>query len=94
MVEGGGGGDAPLSDNFLRALKSKEDAEIRNCQCEISYKICQVQLDNKFKDCSNSGIPIAIQLSSSFYELVFCKNQKAHLTFCVFKKNVIFDIMH
>ena len=44
----GQGGTAP-SDNFLGALKSKGGAKIRNCQCEISYKICKVQLVNKFK---------------------------------------------
>ena len=31
------------SDNFLGGAK------IRNCQCEIPYKICKVQLVNKFK---------------------------------------------
>ena len=49
---GGGGGDW--------------GAKIRNCLCEISYKICKVQLVNKFKDSSNSGISIAIQLSNIF----------------------------
>ena len=34
---------------FLAALKSKGGAKIRNCQCEILYKICKVQLVNKFK---------------------------------------------
>ena len=57
-------GDCPLppppSDNFLGALKSKGDDKIRNCQCEIVCKICKVQLVNKFKDSSNSGISIAI----------------------------------
>ena len=71
MVAGGGGGGrgavAP-SDNFLGALNSKGGAKIRNCQCEILYKICKVQLVNKFKDSSNSGISIAIQLSNSFWE--------------------------
>ena len=60
--EAGGQGSRPLSDNFLGALKSKGGAKIRNCQCEILYKICKVQLVNKFKDSSNSGISIAIQL--------------------------------
>ena len=53
MVAGGGGRGRghgpPPSDNFLGALKSKGGAKIRNCQCEISYKICKVQLVNKFK---------------------------------------------
>ena len=40
----------------------------RNCQFEILYKICKVQLVNKFKDSSNSDISIAIQLSNSFWE--------------------------
>ena len=67
MVAGGGGQSPPSpSDNFLGALKSKGGAKIRNCQCEILYKICKIQLVNKFKDRSNSGIPIAIQLSNSF----------------------------
>ena len=42
------GARAPC-DNFLGALKSKRGSKIRNCQCEISYKICKVQLVNKFK---------------------------------------------
>ena len=39
--EGGGRrqGAWPPSDNFLGALKSKGGAKIRNCQCQISYKI-------------------------------------------------------
>ena len=62
MVAGGGGGgqSPPSSDNFFRGAK------IRICQCEILYKICKVQFVNKFKDSSNSGISIAIQLSNSF----------------------------
>ena len=44
----GGTGRAP-SDNFLGALQSKGGAKIRNCQGEISYKICKVQLVTKFK---------------------------------------------
>ena len=43
--QGGLGG----RDNFLGALKSKGGAKIYNCQCEILYKICKVQLVNKFK---------------------------------------------
>ena len=43
------GWGTPPSDNFLGALKSKGGAKIRNCQCEISLKICKVQLVNKFK---------------------------------------------
>ena len=43
------GGHGLPCDNFLGALKSKGGAKIRNCQCEISYKICKVQLVNKFK---------------------------------------------
>ena len=62
------GGSWPPSDKCLGALKSKGGAEIRRCQCEILYKICEVQLVNKFKDSSNSGISIAIQLSNSFWE--------------------------
>ena len=46
---GGGRGHGPPSDNFSGTLKSKGGAKIRNCQCEISYKICKVQLVNKFK---------------------------------------------
>ena len=53
---GGQGGHVPPSDNFLGALKSKGGAKIRNCQCEILYKIRKVQLFNKIKDSSNSGI--------------------------------------
>ena len=45
----GGGGHRLPSENFLEALKSKGGAKIRNCQCEISYKICKVQLVNRFK---------------------------------------------
>ena len=44
----GGKGGGP-SDNFFGALKSKGGAKICNCQCEKSYKICKVQLVNKFK---------------------------------------------
>ena len=51
---------------ILRALEFKGGAKIRNCQCEILYKIHKIQLFNKIKDSSNSGIPIAIQLSNSF----------------------------
>ena len=58
----GEGGQLPPSDNFLEALKFKRGAEIRNCQYEILHKICKIQLANKFKDYSNSGISIAIQL--------------------------------
>ena len=47
-------------------------AKIRNFQCEILYKICNIQLVNKLKDTSNSGISIAIQLSNSFWEGVHC----------------------
>ena len=50
---GGGGGTGP-SGKFLGALKSKGGTKIRNCQREILYKICQVQLDNEFKGSSNS----------------------------------------
>ena len=63
-----GGRQSPPSDNFLGALKSIGGAKIRKCQCEILYKICKVQLVNKCKDNSNSGISIAIQLSNSFWE--------------------------
>ena len=70
VAEEGRGGQSPPppSDNFLGALKSKGGSKIRNCQCEILYKICKVELVNKFKDSSNSGISIAIQLSNSFWE--------------------------
>ena len=44
------GGQSPPSDNFLGALKSKGGDKIRNCQLEILYKICKVQLVNEFKD--------------------------------------------
>ena len=64
----GWGAVALPSDNFLEALKSKGGAKIRNCQCEILYKICKVQLINKLKDGSNFGISIAIQLSNNFWE--------------------------
>ena len=56
---GGGGARVSPSDKFLGALKSKGGAKIRSCRCEISYKICKVQLVNIFS--SNSGISIAIQ---------------------------------
>ena len=48
---GGGGGQGAQGpcDNFLGALKSKGGANIRNYQCEISYKICKVHLVNRFK---------------------------------------------
>ena len=50
VVAGGGGqGARAPSDNFLGALKSKGGDKTRNCQCEVSYKICKVQLVNKFK---------------------------------------------
>ena len=39
----------PSSEDFLGVLKSKGGAKIRNCHCEISYKICKVQLINRFK---------------------------------------------
>ena len=65
---GEAGGQLPPSDNFLGVLKSKGSTKICNCQCEILYKICKVQLVNKFKDSSNSGISIDIQLSNSFWE--------------------------
>ena len=68
MVAGEGGSHPLPSDNCLGVLKSKGGAEIRNCQCEMLYKICKVQLVNKFKDSSISGISIAIQLSNSFWE--------------------------
>ena len=58
----------PPSDNFLGTPKSKGGAKIRTCQCEILYKIRKVQLLNKFKDSSNSGISIAIQLNHSLWE--------------------------
>ena len=49
----GGGGNrgpfAPPSDNFLVVLKSKRGTKIRNCQCEILYKICKVQLFNRIQ---------------------------------------------
>ena len=48
-------GGNPPPHNFLGALKSKRIAKLRNCQCEISYKICQVRLVNS----SNSGIHLA-----------------------------------
>ena len=53
---GGRGHVPPPSDNFLGAQKSKGGAKIRNCQCEILYKIRKVQLFNRIKDTSNSGI--------------------------------------
>ena len=74
LVAGGGGRGSPPSDNFLGALKSKGGAQIRNCQCEILYKICQVQLVNKFKDSSNSAISMAIQLRNGFgNESIVCR---------------------
>ena len=54
----GGRGVVDPIDNFLGALKSNEGAKIRNCQCEMLYKICKVQFVNKFKDSSNSCISI------------------------------------
>ena len=62
---GGQGGSRPLVTIF-RALKPKGGAKIRNCQCEILYKICKVQLVIKFKYSSNSGISIAIQFKQQF----------------------------
>ena len=53
----------PPSDNFLGAL----NFVIANVH-EILYKLCKVQLVNKFNDSNNSGISIAIQLSNSFWE--------------------------
>ena len=46
---GGAGGPRPPSENFLGVLKSNRGTKIGNCQCEISYKICKVQLVNRFK---------------------------------------------
>ena len=43
------GGTGPLSETFLGALKSEGGAKIRNYQCEISYKLCKVQLVNRFE---------------------------------------------
>ena len=63
----GGGGQGfcrPPVTISLGVLKSKGGSKIRNCQCEILYKISKVELVNKFKDSSNSGISIAIQLSN------------------------------
>ena len=54
----GGWGALPPSDNFSGVLNFKGGAKIRNCQCEMLYKICKIQLVNKFKDTSNSGISI------------------------------------
>ena len=48
------------TDNFLVALKSKGGAKIRNCQCEISHKICSPACQ-QIQSGSNSGISIAIQ---------------------------------
>ena len=45
----GGRGARPPPVTILGQLKSKGGAKIRNYQCEISYKICKVQLVNKFK---------------------------------------------
>ena len=57
VTEGRGQGQSPSPVTYcLGALKDKEGAKIRNCQCEILYKICKVQPVNKFKDSSNSGI--------------------------------------
>ena len=49
--KGGGRGPRCPSDNFLGALKSyyKGGAKMLNYQFEISYKICKVQLVNRFK---------------------------------------------
>ena len=47
-VGGGGGGAVAPSDNFLGVLKVKGSAKICNCQCELLYKICKIQLVNKF----------------------------------------------
>ena len=52
----------PPSDNFLGALK------FVIVNVKYHTKICKVQLVNKFKDSSNLGISIAIQLSNSFWE--------------------------
>ena len=43
----GGGTGPPVT--IFRGAKSKGGAKTRNCQCEISYKICKVQLVKKFK---------------------------------------------
>ena len=63
-----GGQSPPPSDNFLGALTSKGGAKIHNYRCEILYKTCKVQLVNRFKDSSDSGISIAIQVKNSFWE--------------------------
>ena len=44
MVAGGGG--AGGADPPVKIFRG---AKIRNYQCEISYKICKVQLVNRFK---------------------------------------------
>ena len=49
-----GGQLPPPSDNFLRAVKSKGGAKIRNCQNEILYKVCEFRLVNKFNDNSDN----------------------------------------
>ena len=43
------GGSRPPIDNFLGALKCKGGANIRNFQCEISYKICKASLSTNSK---------------------------------------------
>ena len=43
VVAGGGQGSMAPPVTFFRGAK------ISNCQCEISYRICKVQLVNKFK---------------------------------------------
>ena len=51
------------TDKILVALKSKGGDKIRNGR---RLKIRKVQLVNKFKDSSNSGISIAIRVSNCF----------------------------
>ena len=64
-----GGHAPPPGDNFLGVLKSKGSAKIRNCQCEISYKICKVQLVNKFK------VVVILAFLQLFSEAIFFGNE-------------------
>ena len=50
MVAGGGEGGCRGQSPPVTMFRG---AKIRNCQCEILYKICKVQLVKKFKDSGN-----------------------------------------
>ena len=62
VVAGGSGGNGPISDNFVGALKSTGAAKIRNCQCAILYKYVKSGLSTS----SKIVVILAFQLRNTF----------------------------